>query len=159
MGLATVERRGDAYYKSYPEGQDNLWIREMAAYNLLPWACPELLNWGERWLETERCVPILDLEWEASRAYIEPLRELIGKINAAGWWHCDVSLVNVVIHYYRGVLLIDWENLRPASSTISYDLFGARAAGVSQSVWKPHQPDGVWWGGGWKYHPATYWKL
>lgn len=158
MGLATVEQRYLTVHKVYPRKMRARAAREVEAYQAMPWATPRLDCYGEGWLETERCTPILELLPEQTLKYREPLRDLVKKVNTAGWWHCDISLENVVIHPVRGVLLIDWEMATRAKSEVSYDLYGARAAGVSDDVWEPHQPDGVWWGGPWPLCPGPYWS-
>src|SRR5699024_6865443 len=91
---------------------------ELYAYQFLSWATPELFCHGEFWIEMERLSPILDLGPDRSRKYRDPLRRLLSRLHESGWWHCDVDLVNVVVHPVRGPLLIDWENLREAEGSI-----------------------------------------
>lgn len=157
MGLAEVDIRYTTVHKVYPPGQIDRCAIEVSAYQTLDWATPKLMWHGENWLEMERCTPILDLEPEQTLRYKKPLRELIQAVHEAGWWHCDVALVNVVVHPTRGPLLIDWENARPASSDISYDLYGARSAGVDPA-WPVRGDDGVSWNGPWDTCPGKFWK-
>ena len=156
MSDATLDSRFTSVLKDYPAHQHERWEREVWAYQNLSFATPELWWHNERWLEMERLTPILELGPERSRKYAGPLRELLQRLHNEGWWHCDVSLVNVVVHPARGPLLIDWENLRPAEGNVSYDLYGARSAGVPQR-WKVPGDNGVFWGGPWRNCPANYW--
>lgn len=157
MGLAAIDFRYETVHKVYPPGHPG-WACEIAAYEAVPWAAPRLMWYGEGWLETERCVPLLSLEYDQTLKYRDPLRELLVNLHEAGWWHCDAALVNVVIHPSRGVLLVDWENAQRATSDLSYDLYGARLAGeVDKEMPASHRPDGVWWSGPWKESPAIYW--
>lgn len=158
MGLATVEDRYLTVHKVYPPDMHERAAREVRIYQELPWATPRLDCYGEGWLEMEKCTPILDLLPEQSVKYREPLRDLLRRVHEAGWWHMDVCLRNVVIHPVRGVLLIDWEGATRATSNISPDLYGARAAQIPlEDVWEPQRPDGVWWGGPWDDCPGRYW--
>jgi|SRR5690606_26108786 len=160
MGLARVDIRQETVLKDFlkhPDGPAR-YKREVDAYTEIPWACPKLLWHSERWLEVERLQPLIDLGPDLSRKYCEPLRELLQAIHDAGWWHMDVDLINAVIHPTRGVLLIDWENFSQARTNVSYDLYGARAAGVP-SPWKAKGPDGVWWGSSSPTSPKNYWQL
>jgi hypothetical protein len=156
VGLADLDDRYLTIHKAYPQRHRDRAIREIAAYQALPWATPKLDCSGENWLEMERCTPLLELLPGQTVKYRDPLRELVKAVHDAGWWHCDLQLGNVVVHPVRGVLLIDWENARPASSEVSYDLYGARAAGVIDEV--QHRPDGVWWGGPLDTCPGRYWS-
>ena len=157
MSGATLDMRFTSVLKDYPAHQHERWEREVFAYQNLAFATPGLLCHNERWLEMERLTPILDLGPGKSRKYAEPLRALLQRVHDAGWWHGDAALVNVVIHPVRGPLLIDWENMRPAQGSISYDLYGARSAGVTP-FWEVPGGDGVFWGGPWSTCPGRYWK-
>lgn len=157
MGVASLEHRYLTVHKVYPAKEQARADREIQAYHALPWATPQLECFGAGWLDIERCTPILDLAYDQTRKYRDPLRTLVQDIHEAGWWHCDLSLTNVVIHPVRGPLLIDWEGASPASSPVSNDLYGARAAGMEKYVWKEHRPDGVWWGGPWPECPGRFW--
>src|SRR5699024_11759627 len=119
-------------------------------------ATPELFCHGEFWIEMERLTPILDLGSDRSRKYRDPLRRLLSRLHESGWWHCDVDLVNVVVHPARGPLLIDWENLREAEGSISYDLYGADTAGV-EPAWGGHGGSGGWWDSLSPTSPGNYW--
>jgi len=154
MGLATITIHQRTVHKQFH--QQTAWEKELHAYQTLPWATPKLINHGHMWIETERCTPILNLHPNWSRRYAEPLWDLLTCIHQSGWWHCDPCLINVVIHPDRGALLIDFENLTPATGDRSYDLHGARAAGV-QPAWHGLGPDGVHWGGPWDTCPGPYW--
>lgn len=159
MGLATIDLRYATVlkdYKDHPGDGAKRWANEMFAYEHLSFATPEILCAGEYWLEMERLTPILEMTREQSAKYREPLRELLSRIHEAGYWHGDCALLNVVVHPVRGPLLVDWENLMPVSSDVSYDLYGARAAGVPQP-WPVEGGDGVWWGGPWDMCPGPYW--
>lgn len=157
MSDATLDLRYLTVLKDYPEAEHNRWEREIFAYTHLPWATPELRWHNPRWLEMERLLPILDLTPTQSAHYRAPLRALLQRLHDAGWWHCDVALCNVVIHPARGPLLIDWENLRPAQGGVSYDLYGATAAGVTPR-WDVTGDNGVWWDGPWDTCPGKYWN-
>lgn len=156
MGTASVELRFTTVLKDYKDTDHDRHRKEIEAYTLLPWATPTLMWHGEHWLEMERLTPILDLAPEQSVKYLRPLRDLIQRVHDAGYWHGDVSLVNIVIHPKRGPLLIDWENMVPATGSVSYDLYGARAAGIDP-LWPVEGDDGVWWGGPWRTCPGQYW--
>lgn len=157
MSSASIDVRYLTVHKVYPARERERWQREIYAYTNLEFATPRLDCWGDGWLEMERCTPILDLGPERSRKYRDPLRRLVERVHEAGWWHCDVALVNVVIHPARGPLLIDWENLRPRTSSISYDLYGAGPAGI-EPAWEVEGGNGVWWGGPWSMCPGRYWQ-
>ena len=104
----------------------------------------------------ERLTPILDLAYDRFRG-CRSLCAILAAVHDAGYWHGDCALVNVVIHPARGPLLIDWENLMESAGPVSYDLYGARAAGV-KSPWPVRGGDGVWWGGPWEMCPSRYWS-
>lgn len=161
MGLATIEIRHTTVLKDYlhhPEAGQARWANEIRAYTELDWATPKLHCSGEWWLETERLTPILDLAYDQTLRYRNPLRDLVQAVHDAGWWHCDIALINVVVHPVRGPLLIDWEGMTPATGPVSYDLYGARAAGVEQS-WPVKGGDGVSWMGPWEMCPGRYWNI
>ena len=158
MGLAVVDIRPFTVlkdFKDHPAGRER-WSNEIRAYTEIPWATPELKWSNEYWLEVERLTPITDLGPERSVKYREPLKTLLQGVHDAGYWHRDIDLINVVIHPVRGPLLIDWEGICPATGEVSYDLYGARAAGVA-SGHERKGPDGVWWGGGSATAPKNYW--
>jgi len=156
MGVAKVEIK-ETVVKTYKKSERCHWFREVLAYKELSWACPKLLSYEDRVLEIERCVPITDLSPAESLKYRDDLWYLLEGIHKAGWWHCDANLINVVVHYTRGVLLIDWENLRRRTSDVSYDLYGAVKANA-QVEYEPHRPDGVHWNSGTDTSPANFWK-
>ena len=157
MGTARVEVRYETVLKDYKDTDRERYHKEIWAYESMPWATPALRWHGEFWIEMERLTPILELGQERSRKYREPLRELLQRVHDAGFWHGDVSLVNVVVHPVRGPLLIDWENLMDASGDVSIDLYGAAAAG-RPAPWPVPGGDGVWWGGPWGECPGRYWS-
>ena len=157
MSRAKIDLRAFTVLKDYPEREHERWEREWFAYRELDFATPKLLCGNPRWIEMERLTPIMDLGPDRSRKYMKPLRELVQAVHEAGWWHGDIALVNVVVHPVRGPLLIDWENMRPAVGSVSYDLYGAAAAGV-EPFWKVPGGVGVWWGGPWEFCPGSYWK-
>lgn len=157
MGTARVEKRYLTVLKDYKDTHRDRYAKELTAYTELDWATPDLKWHGEFWIEMERLTPILDLAYDQSRRYEKPLRDLLQAVHDAGYWHGDCALVNVVIHPVRGPLLIDWENLMESAGPVSYDLYGARAAGV-ESPWPVRGGDGVWWGGPWDMCPGRYWS-
>lgn len=157
MGDATIDIRFTSVLKDFKDAERVRYHREVEAYTAMPWATPRLIVHNEFWIEMERLTPILDVSYEQSAKYREPLRKLLQRVHDAGYWHGDVALCNVVIHPVRGPLLIDWENLMPASGAVSYDLYGARAAGT-ESPWPVKGGDGVWWGGPWEMCPGRYWQ-
>ncbi|AYD86927.1 kinase [Mycobacterium phage MilleniumForce] len=119
--MVTIHRR--TVHKQFTK--QIAWEKELQAYRTMPWATPKLIDFGPMWIEVERCTPILNIHPNWSRRYAEPLWDLLAAIHAAGWWHCDPCLINVVVHPDRGVLLIDFENLTLATGNRSYDLYGA----------------------------------
>jgi len=157
MGFARVEMRYTSVLKDYKDTDRTRYYKELRAYTELDWATPKLLCHNEYWIEVERLTPILSMTREQSRKYREPLRELLQAIHDAGWWHCDCTLTNVVVHPVRGPLLIDWENLTPANGPVSYDLYGAKAAGHPQAWPDDSDGNGVWWGRGRETDPGRYW--
>lgn len=157
MGYAEIDLRYTTVLKDYKGTDRGRYYKEIEAYTELSWATPKLVVHNEFWLEMERHVPILELTPNLSRKYKEPLRELLQAVHDAGYWHGDCDLVNVVIHPLRGPLLIDWENLTKASGSVSYDLYGASAAGVDE-LWKTPHGNGVWWNGPSPTSPGRYWK-
>lgn len=157
MGTARIEKRHTTVLKDYKDTHRDRYAKELTAYTELDWATPALQCHGEFWIEMERLTPILDLAHDQSRRYEKPLRDLLQAVHDAGYWHGDCALVNVVIHPVRGPLLIDWENLMESSGPVSYDLYGARAAGVAPP-WPVRGADGVWWGGPWEMCPGRYWS-
>ncbi|AWH14493.1 kinase [Mycobacterium phage TChen] len=154
MGLSTITTHRRVVRKDFIEARS--WAKELHAYRTLPWATPKLLDYGPMWIEVERCTPILNLNPEWSRRYAEPLWDMLAALHQAGWWHCDACLINVVVHPDRGALLIDFENLTPAAGPVSYDLYGARAAGV-EPAWSGMGADGVFWNGPHDFCPGPYW--
>lgn len=156
MGTARVELRDNTVLKDYKDADHERYNKEIAAYTALSWATPKLLWHGEHWLEMERLTPILELPAATALKYRAPLRDLLQRVHQAGWWHGDCDLVNVVIHPTRGVLLVDWENACPSTGGISYDLYGARAAGI-EPIWAGKGLDGVYWGSGSLTSPKNYW--
>lgn len=157
MGHARIEERFTTVLKDYAGTDRARYFKEIEAYKKLDWATPQLMYHGEFWLEMERLVPILDLTPAQSKKYEKPLRDLLQSVHSAGYWHGDCDLVNVVIHPVRGPLLIDWENLTPSSGEVSYDIFGARAAGIDE-LWSTESGDGVHWYGSSPTCPGNYWK-
>src|SRR5690625_962607 len=155
MSSSKLDFRWLTVLKDYPEKEHERWEREVWAYQNLSWATPKLDGFNPRWIEMERLVPILDLPYDVARKYRDPLRELLVALHNEGWWHCDVALVNVVIHPTRGPLLIDWENLRERTGEVSYDLYGARLAGIDPA-WPVEGGEGVWWGGPWDMCPGPF---
>lgn len=158
MSHAQINLRYDTVEKIYPRDEALKWGREIEVYTQIPWATPQLMWWGDCWLEMERCLPILELGPEASVKYRQPLRDLLQKVHEAGYWHRDIDLVNVVVHPTRGVLIIDWENMCRSSGDVSYDLYGARTAGVKPAWFGKKGPDGQFWHGWSKTSPDNYWR-
>jgi len=156
MSHARVDMRFTTVHKVYPPAEREQWQREIFAYTNLDFATPALDGWGDCWLEMERCAPILELLPEQSVKYRQGLRDLLARLHEAGWWHRDVDLVNVVIHPARGPLLIDFENLTRAEGPVSYDLYGAQAAGMTP--WPGKGLDGVHWHGPTDTCPGRYWE-
>lgn len=157
MGLALVEERDTTVLKDYKDTDRSRYFNELKAYQELSWATPALMCHGEYWIEMERLTPILSLGPDWSRKYRAPLRALVQDLHDAGYWHRDVDLSNVVIHPARGPLLIDFENLTEASGPVSYDLYGAQAAGV-EPAWEGKGPDGVFWSLGGPSSPSSWWS-
>lgn len=152
---STVLLRGDTVIKTFPNEDRRRWGLEVAAYHLLPFATPPLIDVGDGWLEVEKWTPILDLDWDDSVKYRDSLYEMLLKVHSEGWWHCDATLRNVVVKGDR-VALIDWENLTPAWGDVSYDIHGAGVVGAKKP-WPMKDVRGVCWSGPWDDCPAIYW--
>lgn len=157
MGHARVDKRVTTVLKDYAHTDRSRYFKEITAYTELEWATPKLMYHGEFWLEMERLTPILELTPEQSKKYMKPLKELLQSVHDAGYWHGDCDLVNVVIHPVRGPLLIDWENLSESHGDVSYDLYGASAAGIHE-LWRTKHGEGVYWSGISPTCPENYWK-
>lgn len=154
--MSRLEHYAATVRKVYEPDERQRAVREAFAYVTMPWATPRLVGYGDGWIEAERCTPILDLSRRDSVQHRDALWRLLERVHDAGWWHGDVSLVNVVVHVERGPLLIDWENLAPARSEVSYDLHGAHGAGV-EPLWPTCGPEGIWWGGPNDLCPGAWW--
>lgn len=79
------------------------------------------------------------------------LWRLLEDLHEAGWWHCDVCLINVVVTDDGRPLLIDWENARPATAAESFDLWGTTVG--AQSEWAI----AVHWFNQCRQCPSWYW--
>ena len=145
----------DTVVKHYQPGTEILGVHEVWYYHVIPWATPALLNYGPGWIEIERCTPLLDLDRETARSYRNNLWNLLNSIHEVGFWHRDIILRNVVVHPQRGILRIAWETATTATSSVSYDLSGAQAAGV-ESAHPARSLDGVWWGAPEDLSPRVY---
>lgn len=157
MGHARIEKRVTTVLKDYAGTDRSRYFKEVTAYTDLDWATPELKWHGEFWIEVERLTPILEITPSQSKKYEKPLRDLLQAVHEAGYWHGDCDLVNVVLHPVRGPLLIDWENLSESSGEVSYDLYGASAAGIPE-LWETKNGEGVYWSGTSPTCPANYWR-
>jgi hypothetical protein len=153
-----VEICGDGTIrKTYSESRRHLFEKELMLYNELSFACPKLLDAYGNTLVIERCAPILDVDYNIR--YKDQLWNLLGEIHTAGWWHADIALRNVVVHPERGVLLIDWESAIKATSDVSYDQWGAVAAGYPEHKINRinTRPTGIYWFFDWNECPNKYW--
>src|SRR5690606_41561376 len=116
--MAQVDLRPTTVHKVYPEHLRFKAQHEIFVYTELDWATPKLLYSGEGWLETERLTTILELPKDLSRKYEKPLRDLVRAVNDAGFWHCEVCLLNWVMHPMLGSLLIEWATARSSEREI-----------------------------------------
>src|SRR5690606_12526462 len=80
MGLAAVDIRESTVLKDYKDTDRDRYRKEVHAYTELEFATPRLICHNEYWIEMERCLPILNIDKEKSREYIEPLRNLLHRI-------------------------------------------------------------------------------
>ena len=166
--MATIDTRYLTVLKDYsPESGGGTpyerivqrYENEVFAYTELSWATPKLDGHNPLWLEAERLTPLTDIPPQYSVKYRQPLRALLQRLHDSGWWHRDVSVDNVVIHPVRGPLLIDWEWLTPATSNVSYDLYGAKIAQSDNPF--PIEGDDTeegahWWSG--SRAPGHWWR-
>lgn len=140
----------------------NRFTDELIGYANCYWAAPKLFHVDveNMVLCIERCVPLYEVPKDPRHA--EQARELLAKLHYSGWNHCDCSLLNMVLHPERGILLIDWETVWKVPGdprdSLSYDLFGAHKSKYPpQNVPKLQQPEGVWWGSKRLFDPVVYW--
>lgn len=143
MTRPVVTHITNGYLKKYPTEPHEPMAREIFVYTELKEFVPRLIDHGEDWLLVEGCTPILALHPRDSFQYAQGFRELLQELHNRGYWHRDAAVVNMVIHPERGPLLIDFENLTEAVGDISYDLYGAKAAGVFPA-WGDDE-NGVYW--------------
>lgn len=157
MSNAQIKFTPTTVIKTYPPEELDRWGRELFAYTNLAHSTPQLINAGHGWIEMERCTPVTALHPSETIKHRELLWGRLSHIHDVGYWHCDIDLVNVVIHPERGPLILDFENLTPASTTRSYDQWGAEAVGV-QPAWRGKGPSGVWWGSPSPTSPMNWWR-
>ena len=110
---------------------------ELRFYLLVPWAAPELHDFGPDWLEIEH------VRGRRPEAADKPaLRALLDALHTEGVNHRDAHTKNVVMHPSRGPLLIDWEFATDKPGVLSYDLHGPQP-----SCRQPAEQGGppMWW--------------
>lgn len=149
----------NAIVKQYPPEREHNFRNELYFYRHYPRFCPELLMYDEtnRILVIEKCYPIIEVP--NSIMYKQPLWDLLELFHKSGANHRDISLVNVVVHNTRGVLLIDFEHATEKIGTKSIDLFGCIEAGVKNEIGDCYGPNGIWWHG--THHdctPGRFWS-
>lgn len=126
---------------------------EESFYRLVPWAAPELVGRFGSTLIMETLAPARDLVGEPP---VAELRALLERLHAAGVYHRDVSLPNVVLHPVRGPLLVDWELATRGRGRASYDLEGPSRSGIA--VPPEHRTQGAqWWGAGKRDSMGAVW--
>lgn len=87
------------------------------------------------------------------RPYDE-LRDVLGRLHAAGVHHRDVSVANIARDADGRVRLIDWESACEWESERSYDLVGPVFSGVP----KPAEDSfAMWWWAEHDYAPGRWW--
>ena len=145
--------------KTYTPEHEAKFMVELRCYQNLSFATPALISHSieRRELVIERLTPILEVE--KNIRYKPQLWNLLQKIHDNGWWHRDIALRNVVVHPERGVLLIDWESAIRATSDVSYDQWGAVAAGYPEHKINRinTRPTGIYWFFDWNECPNKYW--
>lgn len=142
--------------KQFPPEYQYMLGREVFAYTNLSEFTPALLEIGPDFIVIERLTPVLEMDESAHCR--DQLVGLLKKLHARGFAHCDVTLENTVFHPDRGILLIDWSALQPATTEFSRDLYGASKARASiDSVPAAQWPDGVWFNGPHPTCPGPYW--
>ena len=117
---------------------------ELRFYLLVPWAAPELYDFGDDWLEIERV-------YGRPKAADKPaLRALLDALHYEGVNHRDAHIKNIVVHEKRGPLLIDWEAATDRPCALSYDLHGPQPS-CRQPEWQAGPP--MWW------HAPSKWAI
>jgi tRNA A-37 threonylcarbamoyl transferase component Bud32 len=144
--------------KKYTERLRERFQNELIIYQSFPEYAPDLIAFDEERLILiiEKCTPILDIP--DNEKYRDELWNLLEALHNEGVNHRDVSLVNVVVHDTRGVLLIDFEHATFDIGTKSIDLYGCIEAGVPNTIGDVYGENGIWWGG--NHHnltPGQYW--
>lgn len=157
-----VTKVGDSVFKRYNKGYEHKFFNELNAYQEVSFASPKLLSYDTDalTLEIEYCTPILSINKDESRKYMQPLWDLLKRIHDVGRWHRDIALRNVVVHDERGVLLIDWESSTQSFGSKSLDLYGAVEVGISPDEIERvgARPTDIYWYFDWDECPEKYWK-
>lgn len=123
----------NSYLKQYPPEYEDRFNNEVFAYTNLSEFTPKLLAVGDDHLLIEGLTPLISLHPKDTVQIRDDVRDLLQRLHDSGYWHRDASVI------------IDFEHLIERSNDqVSYDLFGAYAAGA-QPTWG-EDPDGVWWG-------------
>src|SRR5690606_23146866 len=91
MGDATIDIRFTSVLKDFKGAERVRYHREVEAYTAMPWATPQMIVHNEFWIEMERLTPILDISYQQSVKYRDPLRKLLQRVHDAGYWHGDVA--------------------------------------------------------------------
>lgn len=145
----TFRVEGDVFYKTYAS-EAEAWA-EAQWYQMVPWACPELLGVSGGTLAVRRHEVACDLPaWRPAGQ----LRDLLGRLHGMGIHHRDVHTRNVVRGADGRPLLIDWESATRQVSRFSYDLCGPVVSGVGL----PDIHDlPQWWGCGGAFSIGSHW--
>lgn len=99
---------------------------ELSFYQLMPWACPELVDYDDLTLTMRTHEVATDLpDWRPVKA----MRSLLMRVHAVGVHHRDVHVKNV-LRGPDGPLLIDWECAVVMPTPLSYDLSGPGVSDV-----------------------------
>lgn len=140
-----------------------LFTQELIGYANCHWISPKILgvDMASKTIVIERCVPLTQLPPNLDHA--RQAWDRLQQLHESGWNHRDCSVLNMVLHPTRGVLLIDWETVwqvPDVTNSLSYDLHGASYTDVPAD-WVPIwvQPEGIWWGAGRPHDPGRWWGV
>lgn len=125
---------------------------EVALYQLVPWACPPLIDHDKYTLVIETCPVAVDYPtWQP----VTEMLALLDRIHNAGIAHRDVHVGNIV-STDNGPRLIDWEHALVGDIPAPFDLIGPEASGLPEPT--PGWPT-LWWAADHPWSPVTFWRL
>ena len=114
-GRAVVSIDGDIVTKTFSDKL--MFLKEEFAYDSFPFLCARVINISENMIKTLKGTVLRD--WlllnnsEHDKKVVKiKIIELLAKLHALGYVHCDVHIDNVVIYNRFDVRLIDFEHLR-----------------------------------------------